>query len=178
MEIEKILNSNPYVMSDCHFLHRNITRLTNRPVDWETTLVSNWNSTIKEDDYVVILGDLFMGTKKYIRLFMNKAELKGKIILLVGNHDGYSDNFYASLGIQTIRNYIENNTALRNAVVWRNIILSHYPFVPIPDSKCNLHGHVHNSIFNGREGRHINVCVEMLDYKIIRLEDLINADKC
>jgi calcineurin-like phosphoesterase family protein len=172
MRITKVLDTNPYIVADPHFLHANITRLANRPENWQDILLENWNNLVSDNDYIFILGDLFMGTKKQIREFMENTQLNGKKVLLIGNHDGYSDNFYASLGIKAIRHYIQNGAFLRNAVKWKNIILSHYPLIPIPNVKYNIHGHVHNNSFERREKRHINVSVETLEYMPIRLGDI------
>ena len=175
MNIEKILNNNPYIISDTHFLHENITKYANRPENWTEILLTNWNDLVKEKDYILILGDLFLGTKKNIRYFLELNPLNGKKILLIGNHDKFSDGFYNSIGIQTIRNFNQNDGIIKNAFIYKNIIFSHYPWIPIPNDMYNIHGHVHNHDFIRKENRHINVCVEKLDYCPIRLKDILNG---
>jgi len=75
--------------SDHHFGHFNIIEYCNRPYanvqDMNDDLVARFNSVVKPDDSVMILGDLCMGkvteSLEYVKL------LNGHKTLLVGNHD-------------------------------------------------------------------------------------------
>ena len=48
-------------------------------------LINNWNSVVNEDDTVFLLGD--MGFCGYEKLKVLLSRLKGRIILITGNHD-------------------------------------------------------------------------------------------
>jgi len=80
---------NIWFTSDIHFNHKNIIKYCQRP--WETVdemneaLIANWNSVVKKDDTVFILGDIGFGSvTKTVELV---SRLNGHKILLPGNHD-------------------------------------------------------------------------------------------
>lgn len=75
--------------SDLHFWHKNICKYCNRPYDsveeMNKAIIANWNSVVKDDGIVFLLGDMgFCGIEK-LRPLM--SQLKGKIYLVQGNHD-------------------------------------------------------------------------------------------
>lgn len=80
-----------YVCSDTHFNHTNILKYepVSRPFktieEMNNTIISNWNSVISENDTVYVCGDMFMGPLDKIKEILD--QLKGKIILVRGNHD-------------------------------------------------------------------------------------------
>lgn len=129
-----------YFISDTHFNHSNIIKYCNRPFkdinEMNDTLISNWNSIIKNDDIVYHLGDFGLLSFEEFKSILNR--LNGQIYLLRGNHDGKSIKYYEELGIKVIKNmYILNDY---------KVILSHRP---LPDSLIlkgyiNIHGHIHN----------------------------------
>jgi calcineurin-like phosphoesterase family protein len=180
MVIEDIFKTNPWVISDIHFFHKNIIKLTNRTEDWQDKFIKTWNETILPNEMVFIGGDMFMGTKRQIRELLETTPLNGRKYLLIGNHDGYTDNFYESIGITPIRNYLDCfGDKKRNALIYQNIIISHFPIVPIPEGYLNIHGHVHNNPFPQKEVNHINMSIELLDYKPVRFNDLLRgANEC
>lgn len=50
-----------YFTADLHFGHSNIIRLAKRPFsdveEMDKVLVRNWNSTVKQEDEIYIIGD-------------------------------------------------------------------------------------------------------------------------
>ncbi len=80
-----------FVTSDLHFNHMNILPYEpeKRPFatieEMNEALITNWNNTVSEDDTVFVLGDMFMG--QYTEIPKILSRLKGKIILIRGNHD-------------------------------------------------------------------------------------------
>ena len=52
-----------YYISDLHFGHKNVLKFDNRPFDsveeMNQTILDNWNNTIKNNDDVYLLGDIF-----------------------------------------------------------------------------------------------------------------------
>lgn len=85
----KVQHDKAWFTSDLHFWHKNICKYCNRP--FETTeemnqaLINNWNSVVKEDDIVFVLGD--MGFCGYDKLEPLMSQLNGKKYLIQGNHD-------------------------------------------------------------------------------------------
>ena len=80
-----------YATSDLHLNHVNVIKYEPISRPFETveemneTIINNWNSVVKEEDTVFILGDLCMGKNTEAAALVNR--LKGKKILVRGNHD-------------------------------------------------------------------------------------------
>lgn len=88
----KIQYDKVWFTSDLHFHHRNICKYCNRPYnsleEMHEALITNWNSVVKENDTVFLLGDMgFCGYEKLKELL---SRLNGNIILVTGNHDAPS----------------------------------------------------------------------------------------
>jgi calcineurin-like phosphoesterase family protein len=79
-------------IADPHFGHNAIFRLNNRLFstveEMDNTMLSNWQSIVKSDDEVYILGDLIFRAKNSPEYYLNK--LTGKKHLILGNHDKWS----------------------------------------------------------------------------------------
>lgn len=85
----KVKANKIWFTSDLHFWHKNICKYCNRPFDsveqMNDTIIDKWNSIVKLDDTVFILGDLgFCGIEK-LRLLI--SQLNGNLIVIQGNHD-------------------------------------------------------------------------------------------
>ncbi len=145
-----------YFISDLHLFHENCLRFDNRPFknleEMHNTIVKNWNEKINNDDTVYILGDISMrGTN--LELIKLVSTLKGRKILIKGNHDQVKDYRYQQL-FQEIVDYKEIKTSLPNenepnARLSVNVVLSHYPILMWKNQRrgyVHLYGHVHNSI--------------------------------
>ena len=107
--------------------------------------IKNWNNTVHPTDIVYVLGDL--GRDKRIVEAVFK-QLRGKKILIMGNHDNASKSFYES-----IFDEVYNHPIYLSA----RIVLSHVP-IPVPEGVINIHGHTHWITLN--TGRHFNVGFE------------------
>jgi calcineurin-like phosphoesterase family protein len=171
MEIYKVIEDNPYMVSDTHFNHKKIIELCNRPVDWQETFITHWNNTVNTDDNVFHLGDFAMGGKHDAIDIINR--LKGNIYLLPGNHDYDKINVYKRETKLII---------LDDDFIWySNLIFSHRPILTEAElflqDAYNIHGHIHNNVVEGLGNRHINISIEVMDYKLIRLTDLISSFK-
>jgi len=180
-----------YVISDTHFYHNNIIRYCNRPFNnvsyMNDFIIKNWNSIVKEDDIIYHLGDFAIGwdkekykTKKecYTDLM---SKLNGQKILIKGNHDRETDNFYLDIGFNEVYPYLEKGS----------ILLIHYPIIIDNNAKRFMkdeliefinqfninkyseviHGHIHNS--NYKPKKHRNVSIEMTEYKPVKLNNNI-----
>lgn len=102
-------------------------------------------------------------------------KLNGNIILIRGNHDGKSVKFYEEVGFKVL-----NHAPI--ILDEYKLILSH---VPVPDNLIkkgyiNLHGHIHNKKLNDdypkknfSENNHINLSVEVTNYKPVRIEEIL-----
>lgn len=131
-----------YYISDLHVGHFNVIRFDNRPFqsvdEMDKTIISNWNNVVTEEDTVYILGDVSWYKEQQTIEFLEK--LKGKKVLVKGNHDRISPRI--SKCFERICDYLDiadNGT---------RVIMSHYP-MPFWNGQfrdsVHLYGHVHNS---------------------------------
>lgn len=89
-----------YYISDLHLFHENAIRFDQRPFQsvqqMHDTILKNWNDRVMNGDYVYILGDVSMrGKNEDLIAFV--ARLKGRKVLIRGNHDDVSDYRYQQL---------------------------------------------------------------------------------
>ncbi|MDD7281402.1 metallophosphoesterase [Floccifex sp.] len=142
-----------YYIADTHFFHRALnTKMDKR--GFETVeemneyMIQQWNSRIRKNDEVIILGDFSWGSWQETKEVLDC--LQGKKFLIRGNHDRFIDdkNFDASY-FKWIKDYEELNDNRRK------VILSHYPIACYngqyrKDENGNaktymLHGHIHKT---------------------------------
>ena len=95
-------------------------------------------------------------------------------ILLV-SYVGYSEQEVALNGRTFVEVTLKQSTEQLDEKV--KIIFSHWPVVPLDDGVINIHGHIHNSP-PPPEGsvlgpNHINMSVEVRDYRPWRLKDIL-----
>jgi len=160
--------SKRFIISDTHFDHKNIIEYCDRPFkdvyDMEKTLIENWNSVVRQDDIIFHLGDFAFFSKNKIREIVKR--LNGKIVLIKGNHDNFSNNFYNELFYDFIPYPI---------IVDDFFILSHHPLSMNKHMPyVNIHGHLHNNSHRDfKTGpKHFNVCVENINYKPVDFDEL------
>lgn len=161
-----------YAISDTHFGHRNIIDYCHRPFDntdeMDRVIMENWNMVVKDDDIVYHLGDVFLGKVYDLR------QLKGRKVLIKGNHDRKSDTWYMKQGFDFVADII----------VEGKIILSHKPIHCPYFCDYNIHGHLHNLEHTDIEsfgetyeqfldGKHILYAPELQGYKPVEFSKLI-----
>lgn len=128
-----------FIIADTHFGHRNIIGYCNRPFrsveEMDETLIKNWNETVSNDDVVIHLGDFSFGTKERCAEIVKR--LNGRKILIKGNHDKWSDDFYRSIGFEYVSSF---------PIVYKDFfLLSHAPLqLSETTPYFNFYGHVHN----------------------------------
>jgi calcineurin-like phosphoesterase family protein len=163
---EYLFNYQTWLISDTHFFHENIGQYCSRPDGWQDLIVKSWNLWIRPDDIVFHLGDLALGKKEYAEALI--PQLNGKLYLMRGNHDRRSIAFYHGFGITLVKDphRMETDTGLK-------LVFSHRPIVPLSPGLLNLHGHIHNNITPGLGSRHVNLSIEVRQYRPWRLSDVI-----
>lgn len=135
-----------YYIADLHFGHKNALQFDDRPFDsieaHDEELIRRWNSVVRDDDEVWILGDVSWLTPKQTVALLDR--MKGKKFLIVGNHDkNLCKNKAFCERFQEITPYKEIHLCKGMGVV-----LSHYP-IPCFNRHfggwAHLYGHVHQS---------------------------------
>lgn len=134
-----------FYISDLHINHENMLFMDPRPFETceeeNEEIIKRWNNAVKENDTVYILGDCFWKSSDENITIMKR--LKGKKILIRGNHDKTKGNPLTHLysGIYDYKEIVDNAFGLNKIVV-----LSHYPipfFKQQHRGAIMLYGHVH-----------------------------------
>lgn len=177
-----------WATADLHFGHRNIIKYENRPFadveEMNEKLIDNWNSVVKPNDEIFVLGDVFFCGKEKQKEIM--ARLKGKKILIRGNHDNATTRAYLEMGFEGVLTgrshfqpyyftpFDEINTAQFN------FIMSHAPYLERfspndvePFMVKNVHGHVHSQIEGLDQSMFKCVSVELTGYKPLNMTEII-----
>lgn len=149
------MNAMRYYISDLHFYHKNLNdRMDKRgfgDVDqMNEYMIRRWNSRVRRNDEVVILGDLSFGNGTETNEILRR--LNGRKYLIEGNHDFRflrDADFDHSL-LRWVKPYAELNDN------HRKICMCHYPIMcyngqyrvgPGDEPRSYmLYGHVHNTV--------------------------------
>jgi calcineurin-like phosphoesterase family protein len=141
-----------YYISDPHFYHRYCEDMDHRGFEtmfeMHEYMIEQWNSRISDDDEVFVIGDFSFG--RGIETWKVLSQLKGRISLVEGNHDGwYLDDAEFTDTFENVAVYYEIKDRDRE------VILCHYP-MPFYNHQYHmdregkpltymLYGHVHNT---------------------------------
>ena len=156
---------NIWIISDTHFGDKDfytykledgthVRPFTNH-IDADTYMIDKWNSVVKQEDKVYILGDL--GNRKVLRNIL--PILNGTKVLIKGNHDTEKINFY--------KEYFKDVRAYHHI---DNILMAHIPIHPNCKGKFKIQVHGHTHTFKLQDNFYYNVCVENHDYTPVHFE--------
>lgn len=135
-----------YYISDLHLGHYNVLRFDGRPFntcsEMEDTIIKNWNSVVKKEDTVYILGDYCWNTDEEWERTLKL--LNGNKVLILGNHDIKRMSSRVKKYFQDIKEYKEISDN------GRRVIMCHYP-MPFYRADYNpnvyhLYGHLHTTL--------------------------------
>ena len=159
-------------------------------------LINNWNTCVKKNEHIYVLGDFSFGDKEYTRQVLSR--LNGYKILCKGNHDRDTESML-ELGFDKV---VENE---RIRIGHTDVLISHFPYHPVTQHNTwqgrvvlhkmddgvdgrylhkrilddgntwLLHGHVHTA-WKIKE-RMINVGVDVWDWKPVSHERLLEIIK-
>ena len=95
--------NNVWFTSDLHLFHENVILMNKRPFkdvyEMYEYFKNEWNSKVKPNDYVFILGDVLWGSQA-TRLESMVNTLNGNICIVLGNHD--KEKLEMELLVQTL----------------------------------------------------------------------------
>ena len=139
-----------YYIADLHLFHKNVTKegadFDGRPYEnidqMHEDILNRWNEKITNGDTVYILGDMSMRRNK-ADLPALVSQLKGRKILVMGNHDDVSDYRYQKV-YEEICDYKEIRDQLDGRT--EHVVLCHYPILMWKNQHhgtIHLYGHVH-----------------------------------
>ena len=168
------LNRDIWFIGDTHFGHANIlTFEATKPYrpfstieDHDEELIKRWNSVVKKQDIVWMLGD-FALSKSGLKCGLR---LNGVKKLVMGNHD---IEFPTS-------HYLKIFHKIYGAVAWQGKILTHIPVHPnqferFGEDALNVHGHLHTWPLHDK--RYICVSAEQVSLTPIHFTELRELGK-
>ncbi|HHB2481386.1 TPA: metallophosphoesterase [Bacillus cereus] len=164
-----------YFTSDTHAWHKNILNFEGRPYDsveeMTKDMIKKWNEQVNDDDIIYHLGDLCLGNFEQTEDVLK--QLKGKIILIKGNHD-LSKHYKKINEMGLLHEYHEVGITLKykKQQMW----LTHYPFeIGLRPRKWSIHGHIHSE--ESAWENQINVGVDSPHFKHKPFGELITIDE-
>ena len=170
------LGGRAFAASDVHFGHENEIRHSNRPfkdtAEMDRTMLSRWNSTVRDSDDVVFLGDMTEGNKLWSDGRNAEAEwlgrLHGRIHFMRGNHDNGIIRDARVIGTPHILEYRDVE-----------FLMTHVPYRPAWWDGWIMHGHLHNGDLRRYPrinylDRTINVGVDLSGYGPTDLDEIMS----
>lgn len=163
-----------YFISDPHFGHRNVLSFEPRPFEsveeMDQAIIDNVTRTIKLNDIVFWLGDMFFSKSARRAEIAAQLTSKGRHILILGNHDrGHvSNGQFVRLGFHPLKMY-----------KFYEFILTHEPlsltnllYVQDQGIRANVHGHLHHRDEGLDPSQYCCVSVECTNYLPISYEEI------
>ena len=159
-----------FLISDTHFSHSNVIRYENRPFqdanEMDEYMIQKWNETVSENDLVFHLGDVVIGGAKRAEDVLKR--LKGRKILILGNHDHFTKTKWRKLGFEPYERYF-----------YKDYLLTHIPVSEEPLRvaveqgflKGNIHGHTHSNNQHLPKELYKCCCVEFTAYTPILFDE-------
>lgn len=120
-----------FYIADNHFFHKNmVIRMDKRPFnsveEMNEHMIEKWNSRVRKNDEVVILGDFSFGNIEQTSKLLNR--LNGRLYLIRGNHDKVIDRAdFDTSRFNWIKDYAEMHDSEDG--IRRKVILCHYPIM-------------------------------------------------
>ena len=168
---------NIWVVADTHFLHDNLSRedYCNRPKD-HTQKIFKQLMLIPEKDLLIHLGDISIGNEKRVYNEFIRP-LKCKKVLVKGNHDKKSNNWYLTHSWDFVCYSFQDNYR------GKKVLFSHYP-TNADGYDFNLHGHLHNNVYKWdiltKENKefvsekHLLFALELTKYRPMKLDYILD----
>jgi calcineurin-like phosphoesterase family protein len=161
--------NNVYIITDTHFNHDKMVTYCTRPDNFAEKIWSNLLK-LKPESVLVHLGDICIGGDHEVHEKIKSLPMKK--VLVKGNHDHKSYNFYITHGWNFVC----------DSFVWRycgkNILFTHRPAVLGDYYDINIHGHIHNNVHRDEEyvknEKQISVSIENNHYQPILLSTLLH----
>lgn len=152
-----------WLISDTHFLHKNISEFCRRttptvptPEAVDRLMVDNWNGTVGPRDTILHLGDLIFTKGEDAPIL---RELNGNKFIILGNHDRKRKSWYEEHGFTVIKPFNMDYAG------W-SVAFDHYPIHPkkMYPRTISVFGHVHSNPTEGLTKTHLNMSVEVWHY--------------
>lgn len=168
---------NIWFTSDLHFGHKNVIKYCDRPYEdvehMDNSLIGYWQNTVREDDEIYILGDMFFTNAE--RAIEILEQLPGRKILVLGNHDRMiRNNVPAQKHFAEIHDLLERRFTIDKTHY--HIVMCHYAMRTWNRSHhgaLHLFGHSHGTMPDDGS-RSMDVGVDANGMEFFTLQDIVN----
>lgn len=170
-----------FYIADTHFGHQNVIYHSKRPFksveEMDRALIDNWNSVVKDNDDVYILGDFCYKSGKPASEYIK--QLNGNKYLILGNHDQAKTASITYDGMIWAKPYAEIKDGDHR------VVLFHYPITEwngFFHGSIHLYGHIHNNTQNeaykimSHIERSYNAGADIIGYTPKTLNEVIEAN--
>ena len=127
-----------WIISDTHFGHFKMTEYCGRPYNLSFILLANIKSIVQPGDTLIHLGDFCIGKDKDWAEQYRNATVGVNKILILGNHDKQTPNWYLSNGFNSVCEQMSGH------YYGKFVTFSHRPIPNVQN--INIHGHMHNHL--------------------------------
>ena len=164
---------NYWIISDTHFNHIKLDEWGERSGDWQTTIWMGLDC-IPKGDILIHLGDIAIGNDQEVHKLI--SALQCKKILIRGNHDKKSANWYLNNGWDFVCDGLD--------LLFQGyyLFLSHRPIPTFSHYNYNIHGHTHGNLHRSEEyvsyydkNYHKDISPELVGYIPLRLDTFIKS---
>lgn len=161
-----------FAISDQHYGHENIIKYCKRDVpnagEDMIRMIKAHNATVGDDDLVVFVGDVSCSQQGRIWLPKIMEKLKGRKILVRGNHDHITKSQYLSMGFERVEDIL----------ILGGYVFCHYPDNPMAVNLATTRnlklvcGHTHKPFPDYGDGvERVNVAVDVMGLEPLFLFD-------
>ena len=161
-------DASTWIWSDLHLGHTVAILAFDRPfrntAQMDAALIEAWREAVADDETIVCLGDISAEGYMHVGHEQMWNAAPGHKRLVLGNHDVDLVNRVRTLETET-------SAAALVAPGDPDLVLTHVPLIEVPLGCVNAHGHLHEKPSPTRD-RHINVSVEQLDYRPVRMTEV------
>lgn len=174
-----------YLITDTHFGYEMLSDHEHQPIGFEAKILESLSQV--KGDMLIHLGDFCIGNDKdwmYTFMYTAKANFK-KVILVRGNHDGKSYNWYIEHGFDHVCEY------MRMRMFGKELLFSHMPILAEETETTlyhkvdmNIHGHLHGggkyshrAVEGYGAGFHYDCAPETHNYKPVSLQAICQTNK-
>lgn len=151
-----------HIITDTHFGHDTLKIFGLRPNDFEEKIIRNWQEKVGVGDTVIHLGDF--GFDKDDENVKRITSLPGKKILLRGNHDKNSLEYYMNNGFD----FCCDELTMTAADI--KILFTHRPRYD-HSYDINIHGHHHNIHYPPVDKLFLPIALEVMGYAPISMDE-------
>ena len=157
-----------WIWSDLHLGHEHSRTVFGRPfrttAEADTAMMEAWYEEVADGESIICLGDVTVDGEALAHHQEWWRRAPGAKWLVLGNHDVDPVNEKRPFEVdrRAVTVYAAGDPPL---------LLTHVPLLEVPHGATNVHGHVHCEE-SPTPNRHINVCVEQLNYRPRRLSEI------